>query len=78
MQTSEKIANAINNAIAETNESNMFVTLFIGVLDLKEGMLDYCNACHNPPLISNGKVISEHDGTDDYPSCYLEISAVLK
>jgi phosphoserine phosphatase RsbU/P len=55
MKTAEKIANSINKAIAETNESNMFVTLFIGILDLNGGMLDYCNAGHNPPLLSNGK-----------------------
>ena len=55
MKTADKIANSINKAIAETNESNMFVTLFIGILDLKEGVLDYCNAGNNPPLFSNGK-----------------------
>lgn len=41
----------INNAMAEKNEQNMFVTLFLGVLDLKTGLLTFCNAGHNSPLI---------------------------
>ncbi|MEG0499899.1 MAG: SpoIIE family protein phosphatase, partial [Rikenellaceae bacterium] len=46
-----RIIESMNNAIAENNESNMFVTLFVGALDLKTGILDYCNAGHNPPII---------------------------
>ena len=46
----DKIAQEINNTIAEQNEQNMFVTLFIGVLDLSNGMLSYCNAGHNAPV----------------------------
>jgi sigma-B regulation protein RsbU (phosphoserine phosphatase) len=33
------------------NESNMFVTLFVGVLDLPTGRLRYCNAGHDAPLL---------------------------
>ena len=33
----------------------MFVTLFIGVLDLKTGHLRYCNAGHDAPYIINNK-----------------------
>lgn len=46
-----RIVESMNSSIAETNESNMFVTLFVGVLDLKTGVLDYCNAGHNPPIL---------------------------
>jgi serine phosphatase RsbU (regulator of sigma subunit) len=31
----------------------MFVTMFICRLDLKTLQLEYCNAGHNPPIISN-------------------------
>lgn len=45
------IAAEINNTISEQNDENMFITLFIGVLNLKNGTLDYCNAGHNSPVI---------------------------
>ena len=41
----------INNGISENNKYGLFVTLFVGNLDLKTGHLDYCNAGHNPILI---------------------------
>jgi serine phosphatase RsbU (regulator of sigma subunit) len=48
------IANQINASLTQFNENNMFVTLFIGILDLVTGHLDFCNCGHNPPII-NGK-----------------------
>lgn len=45
------IIRQINDAMAEGNDSNMFVTLFVGVLDLDTGHLTYCNAGHNAPLL---------------------------
>ncbi|MBR4828929.1 MAG: SpoIIE family protein phosphatase [Muribaculaceae bacterium] len=45
------IMQVINEIAAEGNETNMFVTLFIGVLDLPTGRLRYCNAGHDAPLI---------------------------
>ena len=47
----EKIVAALNNAQAEGNETNMFVTIFVGVLDLATGLLRYCNAGHDAPLL---------------------------
>ena len=47
----ERIMYGINNAMADNNESNMFVTLFIGVLDLPTGRLRYSNGGHNAPLL---------------------------
>lgn len=49
--TSDEIMALLNNHISEGNEQNMFCTLFIGILDLKTGRLDYCNAGHNAPII---------------------------
>lgn len=50
------IVTAINDTIIEGNDACMFVTLFVGVLDLATGKLTYCNAGHNQPvLISDAK-----------------------
>ncbi len=48
-----RIAYTLNQALSEGNENNMFVTAFIGILDLHTGLLRYCNAGHNPPMIIN-------------------------
>lgn len=47
----ERIVGSLNEALEEMNEANMFVTLFVGVLDLATGRLDYSNAGHCPPLL---------------------------
>lgn len=45
-----------NNKLCENNEAGMFVTAWLGILDLNTGLLKYVNAGHNPPLIKrNGK-----------------------
>lgn len=46
-----QIVGTLNKAMAEGNETSMFVTLFVGVLDLTTGRLAYCNAGHDAPLI---------------------------
>lgn len=45
------IVTAMNEAMAPTNENSMFVTFFCGILDLKTGLLRYCNAGHNAPVL---------------------------
>ena len=51
----EKIVSLINEAMSDGNDSNMFVTFFLGVLDLQTGQLHYCNAGHDwPYLVGNG------------------------
>lgn len=47
----DKILSQMNGAMSETNESNMFVTFFLGILSLRDGTLRYCNAGHNAPLL---------------------------
>ena len=47
----ERIISQMNDRMAEDNEQNMFVTFFLGVLDLPTGRLRYCNAGHNAPLL---------------------------
>lgn len=52
------IANAMNDAIAEGNDENMFVTMYIGRCDLKTGELSFCNCGHNAP-VTNGVVVGQ-------------------
>ena len=40
-----------NEKLCENNESGMFVTVWMGMLDLATGNLKYANAGHNPPLV---------------------------
>ena len=47
----DRIMSTINTTIADMNKTHMFVTLFVGVLDLPTGMLHYCNAGHDAPLL---------------------------
>ena len=50
-----EIATRMNAALSEDNEQGMFVTMFIGCIDLAKGIMDFCNAGHNPPYIGNTK-----------------------
>ena len=54
------IMHTINETSCQGNESNMFVTLFIGVLDLPTGNLRFCNAGHDAPfcLLSESQPVS--------------------
>ena len=40
-----------NEKLCENNESGMFVTAWMGILDIETGVLQYANAGHNPPLL---------------------------
>ncbi len=52
------IVSRINNELSERNSNQYFVTLFVGILDIRSGVLDYCNAAHNYPYIlhSDGSI----------------------
>lgn len=53
------IVSMLNDSIAKSNDSGMFVTLFLGVLDLTTGRLCFCNAGHNAPvMLESGKAPS--------------------
>ena len=46
-----------NEQLCENNGEGLFVTAYMGILDLCTGVLTYANAGHNPPLIqqNNGR-----------------------
>ena len=49
-----------NEKLCENNESGMFVTAWMGILDLTTGNLQFANAGHNPP------VLKRRDGAFEY------------
>ena len=49
-----------NEKLCENNESGMFVTAWMGILDLNTGIVHFANAGHNPPLIKRA------DGSFEY------------
>ena len=51
--TPDYIVSQMNHNLTEDNKSHMFVTLFVGILDLTSGLLRYCNAGHEDPIIVN-------------------------
>ena len=47
----DRIIGELNEVMAEGNDSNMFVTLFVGALDMPTGRMRYCNAGHDAPIL---------------------------
>jgi len=54
----DQIFSKVNNDLCKENDSFMFVTIFFGRINLKNGEVDYVNAGHNLPFIKtrNGEV----------------------
>lgn len=50
----EQVFHQTNAMLCADNDENMFVTLFMGILDPMTGNLEYVSAGHNPPLVSYG------------------------
>ena len=55
------IAVRMNNELAENNDRGMFVTMFIGLLHLDTGRLDFCNCGHNVPVIDGQFLTMQYD-----------------
>ena len=53
------ILSHVNTDLSRSNESCMFVTIFLAVLDVATGRMTYTNAGHNPPYIkrSDGELV---------------------
>ena len=71
------ICTQMNEALSgEENSTFMFVTLFVGLVDLKTGHLSFCNAGHNPPVIGGG----EHHGEflQMLPNCPIGVMPGLQ
>ena len=55
------IALRMNQELAENNDRGMFVTMFIGLLHLDTGRLDFCNCGHNPPVLAGAFLEMKYD-----------------
>lgn len=59
----------VNKQICLNNDTYMFVTLWVGVINIDDGTVEYVNAGHNYPLIKR------KDGSSEYlknkPNCFL-------
>ncbi|MGN0460359.1 MAG: SpoIIE family protein phosphatase [Ruminococcus sp.] len=56
----DEVLKKANNRLCENNEAGMFLTCWLGILDLETGLLKYVNAGHNPPVVRHG------DGNFEY------------
>jgi serine phosphatase RsbU (regulator of sigma subunit) len=55
-----EIFTVANKKLCENNDAGMFVTAWMGILDLKTGVVTFANAGHNPPLVCHS------DGSFEY------------
>ena len=49
--SADEVYNKVNQMLCEGNNSNHFVTSWFGILDIRNGKLEFVNAGHNPPLL---------------------------
>ena len=52
--TPAEVFTTVNKTLCDGNDAGLFVTAWMGVLDLKSGKLTYVNAGHNPPMLKQG------------------------
>jgi sigma-B regulation protein RsbU (phosphoserine phosphatase) len=57
-----ELVSSINNDISKDNVNMMFITFFMGILNLRTGKMKYCNAGHNYPMVI------KHDHTAEFLS----------
>lgn len=63
----EEVCMDVNNSLCEGNETNTFFTAWVGIIDLRSGLVTYVNAGHNAPLYRTGQ------GTFAYMDCQPNI-----
>jgi sigma-B regulation protein RsbU (phosphoserine phosphatase) len=47
----------LNNYFARITTHNMFATMFMGIIDKKSGVLEFCSAGHTPPIMFKNGVV---------------------
>ena len=83
-ETPAGVLEAVNKDITKENPEQLFVTIFVGIIDADKKILTYSNAGHNPPFIVGKelKELSEAKGVlaglfddEEYENCSIEISS---
>ena len=72
LNDASRIVHSMNKQASRGNDAGMFVTLFVGVLDLSTGMLRYCNAGHEHPLVVTGKSVRTLNAKSSLPIGAME------
>jgi len=67
----KEVFETVNDTLCENNEAGMFVTAFMGYVDLKSKKLTYVNAGHDPALVK--KAGGEYEFLKSKPSLLLAI-----
>jgi serine phosphatase RsbU (regulator of sigma subunit) len=62
-----EMISSVNLYLAENTPANRFVTLFIAELDPNNGVLQYINAGHNPPLLGRATGMIEQLSSGGFP-----------
>ena len=68
-----RIIEAVNHEVCQNNRDRMFVTLFLGVLDTKTGVITYVNAGHLAPCVLHASGTIEF--VSDKPAMPLAVRA---
>lgn len=55
-----EVLTSANDKLCENNDAGMFVTAWMGIIDLKSGLVEFANAGHNPPLVRHKDVGFEY------------------
>lgn len=58
-----KVVTKINNVLVENNENSVFTTFLIGILNIENGELNFCNAGHNYPYLLKNNELFEIKAT---------------
>lgn len=62
-----------NSEVSRENPESLFVTAFAGILDARSGMLEFCNAGHEPPLARRpGGALERIEHRGGPPLCVVE------
>ncbi|MDO5447533.1 MAG: SpoIIE family protein phosphatase, partial [Prevotellaceae bacterium] len=56
----KEVAEGMNSTVCDGNDTEMFVTFFIGKLNLSTGLLEYCNGGHNSIIIAHPNGTAEY------------------